>query len=195
MLALGLASARFFSFIYDRWTEIQVDLPQVNSETPILVFPVALLDFESAVSESTKLSLENIIQNRDLSVYDKSEGFSDCKNQDFSQLEFNKCVKKQLKARGFIFEHWKTRKRGYITYEWTSCDNGGKYHIFIEPNKNGKWQIILRTYNNYRYEIKLDETKGYSIKYKRATKDDYPFEPGTYYLSLLDKNGKEIEGL
>ncbi|HRH41000.1 MAG TPA: hypothetical protein PKY82_05100, partial [Pyrinomonadaceae bacterium] len=161
----------------------------------IVVFPLDLSDFESTNSEYTELSMEKIIQNRDLSLYDKGEVFSDCNNQEFRQLEFYKCKKTQVKARDFIFNHWKAKKRGYIIYEWTSCDNEGSYHIFIEPDKNSRWHIILRTYQNYRYEIRLDETKVHSLNYKRATNSDHPFPIGSYYLSLLDKNGQEIWGL
>ncbi|HEY0426560.1 MAG TPA: hypothetical protein VGC76_02020 [Pyrinomonadaceae bacterium] len=39
MFALGLASVSFFNSIYDKWTEIPVELPQVKSETPIIIFP------------------------------------------------------------------------------------------------------------------------------------------------------------
>ena len=38
-LALGLASASLFNWIYDLWTEIPVRLPQVASDQPIVVFP------------------------------------------------------------------------------------------------------------------------------------------------------------
>jgi hypothetical protein len=39
MFALGLASVPFCNSIYDKWTEIPVNLPQVESDNLIYVFP------------------------------------------------------------------------------------------------------------------------------------------------------------
>ena len=38
-VALGLASTLFFGGIYEKWTEIFVELPQVRSDVPIYIFP------------------------------------------------------------------------------------------------------------------------------------------------------------
>jgi len=37
MFTIGLASVPFFNELYEKWTEIPVNLPQVESESPIIV--------------------------------------------------------------------------------------------------------------------------------------------------------------
>jgi hypothetical protein len=39
MLALGLASVPFFNGLYEKWTEIRVDVPQIKSVTPLYISP------------------------------------------------------------------------------------------------------------------------------------------------------------
>lgn len=184
-LALGLVSVPFFNNLYERWTEIKVDVPQVESETPIFV----VIDNPPFYKSFTQADL---IENRDLSLYDSHPAFSNCFNQGFDDSEFRKCQKELPKTRDFIFQHWKEKKRAYIVYEWTGVDCAGDIHIFIEPDNNGEWHIILRSAGDFRYQ-NLEETIGFSLKYKRATVDDYPLEKGTLYLSVRDEKGKEVE--
>lgn len=176
MLALGLSSVTFFNALYEKWTEVKVDLPQVQSDTPILVYP-RNPDFYKTFTK------EDLIQDRDLSLYDSGGEFSNCFNHGFGNLEFRKCEKQQSEARSFIVKHLEEKKRGYIIYEWSGADAGGEIHIFIEPESNREWSVIMRSAGDYRYQ-KLRETKGYSTKYKRAkSDDDYPFEIGTSLLN------------
>jgi len=187
MLALGLSSVTFFNRLSEKWTEVRIDLPQVQSDTPIFVFPRNPPFYK-------KFTQEDLIQNRDLSLYDFGNTFSNCFNHGFGISEFRKCQKQLSEARTFIFKHWREKERGYIIYEWSGVDSGSDTHIFIEPDSNGEWYLILRSAGDFRYQ-NLEETKGYSIKYKRATVDDYPFKIGTYFLSILDENGKVVEEL
>ena len=186
MLALGLSSATFFNTLSEKWMEVRVDLPQVQSDTPIFVYPYNPPFYK-------KFTDEDLIQNRDLSLYEIRDEFSNCFNHGFGDSEFRNCQKQQFQARNFILKHWKEKKRGYIIYEWSGCDSGGRTHIFVEPDSSGEWSVILRSTGDYRYQ-NLEETKGYSVKYKRATSDDdYPFKIGTYFLSVLDENGEEVD--
>lgn len=185
-LAFGLASVPVFNNLYERWTEIKVDIPQVESETPIIVVtenPPFYKTFTQA----------DLIENRDLSLYDSHSAFSNCFNQGFDGSEFRKCQKELPKTRDFIFQHWKEKKRAYIVYEWTGVDCSGDVHIFIEPDNDGEWHIILRSAGDFRYQ-ELTEWVGYSLKYKRATDDNYSLEKGTFYLSVRDEKGNEIDG-
>ncbi len=189
MLALGLASARFFSFIYDQWTEIQVDVPQVNSETPIVVTPKPILTKELIYKRSL------ISKDRDISQFDNGGTFT---NQCWSKDDIKQCEKNRIEARKFILNHWKEKKQGYIVYHIVWVDGATNLHIFIQPNENAQWQIVeIRELRGFEYfgEDNVIMTIYNSAKFKRATKDDYPFPVGSYYLSLLDENGKEIEGL
>ncbi|MBX7175094.1 MAG: hypothetical protein K1X72_29220 [Pyrinomonadaceae bacterium] len=188
MLALGLASARFFSFIYDQWTEIQVDLPQVNSETPIVIVTKPTLTKQFLYKQSF------ISKDRDLSQFDNAGEFTE---RCFSQDNSKECEKKKIEARQFLLNHWKEKKRATIKYYWSGADVEGEGYFFIEPDDNGRWRIIIiREYFGVGFiDNNLSLFEATSMKYKRATKDDYPFETGTYYLSFIDKNGEEVEGL
>lgn len=97
-LAFGLAAVPFFNTVYEKWTEIQVDLPQVQSETPIYVYPINPPFYK-------KITQEEIIQNRDLSLYEVGKTFSNCFDHLFGTSEFRKCQKQLSKARDFIFKH------------------------------------------------------------------------------------------
>lgn len=181
--ALSLASV---SFLTEWWSEVKIDLPQVQSDAPIFVVPKNPPFYK-------RFTTEDLIQNRDLSLYDSGGEFSNCFNHGFDDSEFKKCRKQLSEARSFIVKHFKDKKRGYILYEWSGIDSGSETHIFIEPDDRGKWHLVLRSAGDFRYQS-LEETKGSSLKYKRATEDDYPLEIGTYFLSILDENKKEIEG-
>ncbi len=186
MVAFGLSSVTFFNALYDKWTEVKIDLPQVQSDTPILVFPYIPPVYKKFIEK-------DFIQNRDLSLYELGGEFSNCFNHGFGNSEFRKCEKKQSEARSFISKHWKDKKLGYITYELSGYDSGSESYIFIEPDSNGEWSVISRSTGDYRNQ-NLEETKGYSVKYKRAASDDdYPFEIGTSFLTIRDENGKVVD--
>ncbi len=66
MLTIGLASVPFLSIFYDKWTEIPVNLPKVESESPIVVIlPTEQKPFNmggggSSGSSDCWLEIENI---------------------------------------------------------------------------------------------------------------------------------------
>ncbi len=180
-LAFGLASVTFFNTFYENWKEVKVELPQVESASPLIVFAFKPEDFQITQAE--------LIQDRDLSHYTLGKTFSNCLVE---LSEFKNCEKQTIKARNFIYNNWKANKRAYIVYEWTGVDTGSDTHIFIEPDENGKWTIALRSTGDFRYQKKVIEDRGISLRYKKATKND-PFEQGTFYLSVLDKNGDLID--
>jgi hypothetical protein len=169
-LALGLASVRFFIFLYEEWTVVRVDLPQVQSETPIFVYARNPAFYH-------KITDEELIQDRDLSLYDLY------------------CLswRERSQVRKLIFKYWEAKKQAYINYVNCAGDSCSEIHIFIEPDNNGKWLIVLRYTGDLRYPF-LEEERGFSLKFKRATEDEYPLGKGQFFLSVLDKNGKEIAG-
>lgn len=185
MLAFGLSSVAFFNALYERLTEVTVDLPQVQSDTPILVYP-RNPDFYKT------FTVEELVENRDLSLYDSGGEFSNCFNHGFSDCEFRKCEQRQSEARKFIFEHWKEKKRGYIVYECSGIDSVSTTHIFVEPDNNGEWSIVLRSAGDLR-DQNIRETRGFSAKHKRAKSEDYPFYIGTKFLIILNENGGEAD--
>lgn len=181
-LAFGLASVPFFNNLSYKWNVVSVDVPQVESESPIYVSPYEV------PKPPTK---EEIFQARDMTLYDLGKAFSNCA---VPSSKYNKCKKEKIKAREFIWNHWKAKKRAYIAYEWTGADTGGDIHIFIEPDDKGRWFFALRSTGDLRFMLEIRETKAHLIKYKRATENAHWLEKGEWYLSLLDENGEEVNG-
>ncbi len=185
MLALGLASFQFFSYIHERWTEVNVDLPQVRSETPIFITPQLYVTKEILYKRSF------ISKERDLSSFVNGGEFT---NRCFTRLEEKGCGDDRVKIRQFLYKHWKNKQRATFSYYWIGADVEGKSHFFIQPDENGKWKIIavsemygLENYGMDNLEMRIYD----SVKYKLAKKDDYSFEAGTKYLSLIDETGEE----
>lgn len=187
MLAFGLASFRFFSFVYESWTEVQIDLPQVRSETPIIIATKPTLTKQFLLKQSF------IREDRDLSQFDNAGEFS---KRCFLQDNSKECEKKKIEARKFLLNHWKEKKRATIRYYWSGADVEGECYFFIEPDDNGRWRIIIvREFFGIGFmDNNLNLFEATSMKYKRAMKDDYSFEIGTYYLSFTDETGNEVEG-
>ena len=44
--AIGLACVPFSSVVYEKWTDIYVDLPEIESDAPIIVFPMDIEDVD-----------------------------------------------------------------------------------------------------------------------------------------------------
>lgn len=198
MLAFGLAAVRFFPFLYDKWTEIYVDLPKVESKSPIYIFPAMSSQTELQILPKAGVTKDKkrIIQDRNLSLYDFGGHHSDCGFM--LRKELRKCEADKIKARNFIWEHWQNKKRAYIIVTFSSVDARSDAHIFIEPDTNGQLHIVWiweRFDSEYDADQdNLDFVEVSSMKYKRATEDDYEQKTGTYYLSFLDENGEEFVG-
>jgi hypothetical protein len=186
-LTLGLATVPFFNSLYENWSEIYVELPTVESESPIYIFPKQDLANETVLNKH-----ELLIQDRNLSLYDFGGRSSNCGV--ILLTEVRKCEAVRKKARDFIWKHWQAKKRGYIECEWSGTDSGVNYQVFIEPDKNGEWHML---WIGERFGMPPNhgtfEKVIYQVKRKRATNDDYQYENGIVYLSFLDKDGEEVE--
>jgi hypothetical protein len=186
-LALGLASVPFFNNECDKWTEIKVDLPKIESDSPIFIFPK-----QGPIIDPQPVTKGRFIQNRDLSLYNFGGEYSDCRN--IMLKEIPKCQIDKAKARKFIWKHWQNKKRAYLVVTFSSVDNSSDAHIFVEPDAKGNWNLIwiwerFGMWARRGYNFDLLEIN--SVKLKRATKGDYEYLPGEYYLSFLDKDGEE----
>lgn len=187
MLAFGLASVQFFPFLFDKWTEIYVDLPKVESDSLIFVFP------QPPINEYKPLIIpkEMIINDRNMSLYNIGGTFSSYPHR---LPEYKRTQKDSIKGRNFIWKHWTEKKRAYIISKWldegVSCDS----HIFIEPDEKGKWHIIDKTLCNFRAaKPQFTETEIHFIKFKKADELDYEFKSNTLYLALFENEGDERE--
>lgn len=184
-LALGMASVSFFKYLSNRFF---TESSQTESNSVFYVHP-----FKASKIHYYRYhypNIEEIIQNRDISLYDSGGRFSNCMVQ---ISEFNFCRQERNKARKFILNHLKEKKRGYIFYRWAGFDSYGDTHIFVEPDERGKWVVVLRNTGDLRFQHNISEKKAYIIRYNRAMRDSYPFNKGERYLSLLDNEHNEIE--
>ena len=188
MLAFGLASVPFINGLYTKLTEISVELPQVESDTPIYI------KLPAKLSEP-----ETIIQDRNLSDYESGGKFFNCFAW-MKPVDLRECPANADKGRNFVLNHWQAKKRSYIIYQASGKDNGNDIYYFIEPDENGNWHIIKRWERGFqiidgqyfRYVESMDIR---DIKRKPIPKDDDHLMPGKHYLQFFDKGGKEIETL
>jgi hypothetical protein len=71
MLALGLASVPFFTGLYEKWSEISVNLPQVESNTPIYIQARKTNEMPNCFGSDCdrELPLTNPLTNADPTIY------------------------------------------------------------------------------------------------------------------------------
>lgn len=151
-IALGLASVPFFQNLKENFTEIRVDLPKVESETPIFISPYVSLENET------------IVQDRNLSLYNfGGEVFSNCDN--FEKDELKKCENDLIKARKFIWNHFQNKKLGYIILKDIYSPSPREYYYFIEPDKNDEWHIENRYTVSYAWGNQVYVGQYKSIKF------------------------------
>lgn len=131
---------------------------------------------------------ETIFQNRDISMYDFGGRVTSCFNGRGFQTEDCQLLLKN-QAREFIYKHWQDKKLAYIILEFEG-EGGGEFYVFIEPNKDNDWHIVWRA-KSKDFSSYIQNEEMTLLKYKIATKDDYPYKVGTKYLSFLDKDGRE----
>lgn len=184
-LALGMASVSFSKHLSNNFF---TESNQIESNSVFYVYPFKASKIHYYRDHYP--NKEEIIQNRDISLYDSAGRFSNCMVQ---TSEFNFCQQERVEARAFILNHLKEKKRGYIFYRWEGFDSYGDTHIFVEPDENGKWVVVSRNTGDLRFQHNISEKKAYIIRYKRAITDSYPFIKGERYLSLLDNEKNEIE--
>ena len=174
-IALGLASVPFFRMIHEKWTEIRVDVPQIESNAPLIVNPYEML------KDST------IKQNRDLSLYELNGGGSLC-NEDKS-IETRKCEADLEKSRKLIWKNWNTKKQSYFIVN-------GKYHLFIEPDEKGEWHIAVRSvFRKYSWGDWIDEIDVRSLEFWRDLENGKESKNGRLRLHFIDWEGKGMFSL
>ena len=158
-LALGLACVPFFRMIHERWTAVRINIPQVESNAPLIVSPY----------EITKDS--TIKQDRDLSLYEFGGNYSECFDNENSK--FQECEANLKKARAFVWQHWNAKKRSYIVIEHQGCCSAdGKNHIFIEPDEKRQWHIVIRRVNKtYAWGNWIDNMDIESLEFIRDYDD------------------------
>ena len=194
MLAFGLASVPFINGLYAKLTEISVDLPQVESDTPIYIKLPAKLP-----------EPETIVQDRNLSDYESGGKFFDCIPW-MKPTDLRECPANVDKGRNFILNHWQAKKRSYIIYQASGKDNGNDVYFFIEPDENGRWHIVERWEIGFptdggQYFRGVESQDIRDVKRKPIPKDDDPMPdthyriPGTHQLIFFDKDGEEIGSL
>ncbi len=70
-LAFGLACVPFSNAVYEKWTDISVDLPQVGSVTPIIVIPAYWYDMPCCFGSHAECDCRLIETNKTNSKKDK----------------------------------------------------------------------------------------------------------------------------
>jgi hypothetical protein len=142
-IALGLASVPFYQTLRDKWTEIRVDVPQIESNAPLVV------DIDKQLDDTT------LFGKRDLPIYEYGGYVVPC--DDDRSKPSRECRNEQTRIKQFFWNHWNAKKLSYITI----MDNQS---IFIEPDKNGEWHIVRRS-------LKISNID--SIKTKWIAEDEY----------------------
>jgi hypothetical protein len=142
-LALGLASVPFYQALREKWTEIRVDVPQIESNAPLIV------DVNKQLDDTT------LFGKRDLSIYEYGGYVVPC--DDDKSTRSRDCRNEQTRIKQFFWSHWNAKKLSYITV----MDNQS---IFIELAKNGEWHIVRRS---------LEISTVNSISTKWVAEDEY----------------------
>lgn len=178
-LALGLASVPFFSGFGGSQPQTAVELPAIESESPLVV----------AIPKPKSGEVDKLInQGRDLTAYTVVANFSNCLG--FHKTMSGKCEDEKRAAREFVRQSLQNKKRAYLSYNFEGVDTSAEYHFLVEPDESGRWHVLLiveRSAAPPDGGIFIRDIR--QVKFKTAGKDDYPFEAGTKYLVFLDKNG------
>lgn len=164
-LALGMASVPFFRTIRERWTRVDVDVPEIESSAPLFVTPYRMTDFPTLTG------------GRDLSLYEFIGDFPVC--DDKKGLDARQCESLLEKGRRIVRQNWKAKKRSYFTIttismhkEYSPTNSASpeilltdRSDIFIEPGENGKWRTVLREeYGKYVWGRMINERHFESIE-------------------------------
>lgn len=140
-LALGLASVPFFRMLHEKWTEVRVDVPQIESVAPLIV------DINKQLEDNT------LFGKRDLPLYEYGGYVVPC--DDDKSAGSRECREEQNRIKRFFVKHWKAKKLAYVTV----MDNQS---MFIEPDENGEWHIVSRTIrfsSEFSNKVWIDESK------------------------------------
>lgn len=153
-VALGLASVPFIKILHEQWVEVEVELPQVESENTFFVVPYSF-------SENALVK-----EDRDLSLYALGGNHSYCSKISGNDLE--KCEFDKNEARDFIWKHWKDNQRAYIVLESKDNESFSRDHIFIEPDENGEWILVVKnvsTERKYAWGLWIREGEYRSVEF------------------------------
>jgi hypothetical protein len=140
---------------------------------------------------------ETNLWQRNLSEYESGGRFSDCNN--ILKTEVPNCEKDLNQGRNFLLHHWESRTKAYIVFHRHSTDWSNEYHVFIEPDENGTWRVTViwepppQLQNHEDKSSIVREINAYTIERREITKTDGFFLKGSFYILLLDKNGKTVD--
>ena len=175
-LALGLASVPFFSMLHEKWTEVYVEVPQVESSTPLYVTPYE------------RLEVATITQNRELSLYEFGGYYPYC--SEVKSLQTQKCEANLEKGRDFVWKHWNAKKQSYIIVDKND-------YLFIEPDSSGKWHIAVRSELTTTYSCgkMFNESDIRSLKFMMDINDNSSSKRRKSRLWFFDWEGKGLFSL
>ena len=128
----------------------------------------------------------SIAQGRDLTIYD----------QEVSQCCWR--LDSTVKARAFLWQHWREKRRTYLIVTFIGLDSVDKAHIFVEPDEHGEWHVIWRRESIIpprRGSIVDDMPDIRSIELRSVDERDYRYKGGHCILFFIGKDGKEVETL
>lgn len=175
----------------NRLSSLPNSLPPITEDMP----PITEENHVVSVLAKPK----TVTDDRDLSLYDFG-GRQGCGIVRLSEV--SRCKSSIRNARAFIWKHWQEKKRGYVIVKMASVDAESDSHIFIEPNENGIWHIVWKWERIFAVSMaedisgRIDQIPEIRfVERKRATNEDYEYEPGTSYLLFLGKDGEVIQSL
>jgi len=104
--------------------------------------------------QGNALSVDDIGQGRDLALYDKLELVNP---KPMAAAEINRDPI-HVRARSFLWEHWRDQKNGYLILTLSSVDATSTSHVFVEPDNAGRWRVSWRI---VRYRDAIDDLPTY----------------------------------
>jgi len=130
----------------------------------------------------------SIAQGRDLSLYDQ-EGSQCC-------WHLNSIVK----ARDFLWQHWREKRRAYLIIEFMGIDSVDNAHIFIEPDAGGEWHVVWRWERAFPPRRRISSVEDLpdirSIERRPANEEkSRNKDEDQYVLVFIGQDGKELEKL
>jgi hypothetical protein len=200
--ALGLAAVYMTNGLRIAWEAVPVKLPEARSDNVLVVSPVTAADIGplarcrgASGPDDDGWVRKKIFDGRDMHLYEGG-GHHDGSGYD-PRDELWRVEASLRSAREFIWSHWQQKKRGYVVVSMSSVDAGSDAHIFIEPDQNGNWQVTWYWEHIYGMascpgDVDKKMSPIRSVKFKRATRDDWDFEPGTTFLKMTNEDGDDF---
>jgi hypothetical protein len=122
--------------------------------------------------QGTALTIDDVAQGRDLRRYDRLE-LDDPEPRNASDRGGDWIL---VKARTFLWEHWRDRKRAYLLLTRSSIDATSTSHVFIEKDEIGRWRVYRRI---VRHHSEVDDMPTiYAVRWVIPPRDwDMPGTP------------------